>query len=131
MAIYDPSITLEDALRKGYTRLVLINADADNSINLGLRYRQALGFAPAYNYGTSSLPYDLLLASLAYVLTSINSDLITLSSPNLGLVCNMGPNDSYPCHVTLFIQTTTFEPRIDLQQMAMSWLVSLNPTAVR
>ena len=55
MAIYDPHLTLEDALRQGYTRLVLINANADNSINLGLRYRQAVGFVPAYDYGMSFL----------------------------------------------------------------------------
>lgn len=54
MAVHDPSLNILDALRMGYTRLVLINANADNSINLGLRIRQAEVFAPAYDYGTST-----------------------------------------------------------------------------
>lgn len=51
MAVYDPKLNVKDALRMGYTRLVLINANADNSINLGLQIRQAVDFAPAYDYG--------------------------------------------------------------------------------
>ena len=51
MAIYDPGLSVLDALRMGYTRLVLINANANNAINLGLRIRQAVDLKPAYDYG--------------------------------------------------------------------------------
>ena len=51
MAIYDPRLDLKDALTRGYTRLILVNANADSSINLGLRNRQAIGYPPAYDYG--------------------------------------------------------------------------------
>lgn len=51
IAVYDPSLNVLDGLRMGYTRLFLINANAVNSINLGLRMRQTNGFAPAYDYG--------------------------------------------------------------------------------
>lgn len=54
MAVYDPSLTMEDALQKGYSRMVLISANGDSSINLGLQYRQEMGYTPAYDYSVSS-----------------------------------------------------------------------------
>ncbi|KAL8718704.1 MAG: hypothetical protein Q9181_008165, partial [Wetmoreana brouardii] len=50
LAIYDPQLNLADALRKGYTRMVLNAANGNNAINLGLTYRQAPNYPPAYDY---------------------------------------------------------------------------------
>ncbi len=50
MAISDPSLGMREALERGYSRLVLIGANGDSSINLGLQYRQELGHTPAYDY---------------------------------------------------------------------------------
>lgn len=53
MAVYDPSLGMVDALQRGYTRMVLISANGDSSINLGLQYRQEMGYSPAYDYSMS------------------------------------------------------------------------------
>lgn len=53
MAVYDPSLSLIDALQRGYSRMVLISANGDSSINLGLQYRQETGYDPAYDYSMS------------------------------------------------------------------------------
>ena len=50
MAVYDPSLGMLEALERGYSRLVLINANGDSSINLGLQYRQEMGYTRAYHY---------------------------------------------------------------------------------
>ena len=50
MVINDPSLSMIDALARGYSRMVLINANGDSSINLGLQYRQKIGHIPAYDY---------------------------------------------------------------------------------
>ena len=50
MAVYDPSFGVTDALQRGYSRMVLIGANGDSSINLGLQYRQDMGFTSAYDY---------------------------------------------------------------------------------
>ena len=123
MAVHDPALSVMDALHMGYTRLVLINANANNAINLGLRVRQAVGLKPAYDYGSS-----WIILSRLYIEIQANEawlkDLTITSIPNLDLVCNTGAPKSYPCHVTLFLQFPTFERTILLQKMVMSWLVS-------
>ena len=53
MVVHDPSLSLVEALERGYSRMVLINANGDSWINLGLQYRQELGHAPAYDYSMS------------------------------------------------------------------------------
>ena len=53
MAVYDPSLAMEDALQRGYSRMVLIGANGDSSVNLGLQYRQEMDYAPAYDYSVS------------------------------------------------------------------------------
>ncbi|KAK0615677.1 hypothetical protein B0T17DRAFT_510258 [Bombardia bombarda] len=53
VAIYDPTLTLEEAFANGYTRMVLINANGIAAINLGLNQRQTLGKALAYDYQLS------------------------------------------------------------------------------
>ena len=65
MAVYDPTLSLTDALQRGYSRLVLIGANADSSINLGLQYRQEMGYDPAYDYSMSRPhAYPILLQTL-------------------------------------------------------------------
>ncbi|KAL2052005.1 hypothetical protein ABVK25_007697 [Lepraria finkii] len=100
LAIYDPKLDLNDALRMGYTRMVLISANGNNAINLGLTYRQAPNFPPAYDY-----------------------DLSLSSNQNLNLVCDTSPGKYIrPCHVTFFIQFPTFDRRVILQQPVMRWM---------
>jgi hypothetical protein len=48
--VHDPTLTVKEALQNGYTRMVLINANGMVAINLALEYREALGYAPAYDY---------------------------------------------------------------------------------
>lgn len=50
MAIYDPSLGMMEALQRGYSRMVLISANGDSSVNLGLQYRQEMGQTGAYDY---------------------------------------------------------------------------------
>lgn len=52
MAIYDPSLDVTEALRLGFTRITLFNANSISSINLNLAYRQkpSGGFAYDYDY---------------------------------------------------------------------------------
>ena len=58
LAVYDPKLNLTDAVKMGYTRMVLISANGDNAINLGLTYRQAPTYPPAYDYGMSRLAFQ-------------------------------------------------------------------------
>ena len=39
-----------EALERGYSRMVLISANGDSSVNLGLQYRQEMGHTHAYDY---------------------------------------------------------------------------------
>ncbi|KAL9583895.1 MAG: hypothetical protein Q9212_002442 [Teloschistes hypoglaucus] len=55
LAVHDPQLSLSEALRMGYTRMILVAANGNNAINLGLKYRQAPHFTPAYDYGLSYL----------------------------------------------------------------------------
>lgn len=50
LAVYDPKLGLVNALRMNYTRMVLIGASGIVAVNLGLTYRQALNYPPAYDY---------------------------------------------------------------------------------
>ena len=50
MAVYDPSLGMIEALERGYSRMVLMNANGDSSVNLGLQYRQEMGHTRAYDY---------------------------------------------------------------------------------
>lgn len=59
MAVYDPSLDLTEALERGYTRMVLISANGDSSINLGLQYKQEIGYTPAYDYSISPPTTDV------------------------------------------------------------------------
>ncbi|KAF2138606.1 uncharacterized protein K452DRAFT_89052 [Aplosporella prunicola CBS 121167] len=101
VAIYDRKFTLKQALEKGYTRMILINANGMTAINLGLEYRQALNEEPAYDYSLS--------------ISTI---------PAQDLVCDVSSRKqtaSGPCHTSLFLQIPTFDRRISLQSYAMKW----------
>jgi hypothetical protein len=105
IAVWDPTLTLPEALEKGYTRLTLINANGMAYISLGLHYRQALNAAPAYDY-----------------------DLRISTTPAQNLVCDVsglnGEPDG-PCHVTMLLQFPTFERRVSLLRQEMGPGVSL------
>lgn len=57
LAVYDPSLSIEEALEAGYTRLLLVNANGVAAINLGLRRRPGYD-GPVYDYdlSVSSVP---------------------------------------------------------------------------
>lgn len=102
LSIWDPTLTLQEALEKGYTRLVLINANGMSSITLGLRSRQAIGGAPAYDYQLS-------------VSTTPAQDLVCDVSGTIG-------SPSGPCHITLLLQFPTFERQISRLMPVMGWV---------
>lgn len=55
MAVYDPSLGLPVALESGYPRMVLISANGDSAINLGLQYRQDMDHPSAYDYSMTPI----------------------------------------------------------------------------
>lgn len=103
LAIHDSDLGMLEALEKGYTRMILINANGVTGINLGLKYRQAIGSEPAYDY-------DLSISSV----------------PSMQLVCDTSSTafSSYPCHASLFIQIPTFDRKIVQQSKSLTWAVS-------
>ena len=126
MAIHDPTLTLMQALEQGYSRMVLISANAVSSINLGLQYRQDVDRTPAYDYSMQ------ILKSLGHIHIGDSHQsadrwiaLGISSVPNLNLICNTASNDYlYPCHTTLFLQLPTLSRTVLTETSAMSWLVS-------
>jgi hypothetical protein len=61
LAVFDPTLTVQQALENGYTRMQLVNANGIVAVTLGLTMRQASAeTAPAYDYGlaVSSIPFD-------------------------------------------------------------------------
>ncbi|ORY69077.1 uncharacterized protein BCR38DRAFT_508557 [Pseudomassariella vexata] len=99
LAIYDTTLTLEEALEGGYSRLNLINAYAMTSVNLVLNYRQAPGKAPAYDY------YEFTISSV----------------PANDLTCDASGNFYGDCHISLILQFSTFERQISRLRYEMSW----------
>ncbi|KIM95647.1 hypothetical protein OIDMADRAFT_133314 [Oidiodendron maius Zn] len=101
VAIYDPTLTLQEALENGYTRMVLINANGMTAINLGLNYRQAFGSAPAYDY-------ELSISTI----------------PATSIVCDLGSTTQAatgPCHISLFLQIPSFTRQTSLLSYEMGW----------
>jgi hypothetical protein len=103
LAIYDSDLGMLEALEKGYTRMILINAIGVTGINLGLKYRQAIDSEPAYDY-------DLSMSTV----------------PSMELACDTSSkaSSSYPCHASLFIQIPTFDRKIVHQSRSLTWAVS-------
>lgn len=103
IAVYDPTLGLQEAFETGYTRMNLIDANSIVAINVGLQIRQGLD-------GNSAYDYTLSLSS----------------SPVLDLVCDTSSATTYqyPCHVSLFVQIPNFDRTIISSTMAMGWQVS-------
>ncbi|KAI1410001.1 hypothetical protein F5Y13DRAFT_202628 [Hypoxylon sp. FL1857] len=101
VAVYDPTLTLEEALENDYTRPILVNANGMIAVNLGLNYRQVRGKPPAYDY-------DLSLSTV----------------PSLDMRCDNGSDtraSTGPCFISLWLQFPTFERQVSTQSYAMSW----------
>ncbi|KAK3324391.1 hypothetical protein B0T19DRAFT_229532 [Cercophora scortea] len=100
LAIYDPTLTLDQALDAGYTRMVLINANGIVAINLGLSQREALNRKPAYDYqlSVSTIPASDLLCDVA---SSVHQ--------------------SGPCFLSLFLTFPTFDRQVSRQSFELSW----------
>ncbi|KAK4148706.1 hypothetical protein C8A00DRAFT_47516 [Chaetomidium leptoderma] len=99
IAVYDPTLTLQEALENGYTRMNLINANGVAAINLGLNYREALGKAPTYDY-------QLSISAI----------------PSTDLQCDVSSEDKNTgyCFLSLFLQFPTFDRLVSRQGTAMS-----------
>lgn len=103
IAVYDPTLGLQEAFEMGYTRMSLINANGIVAVNIGLQVRQGLD-------GNSVYDYTLGLSS----------------SPARDLVCDTSSATTYqyPCHVSLFVQIPDFDRTIISTVKDMEWLVS-------
>ncbi|KAI1214344.1 uncharacterized protein F4807DRAFT_455984 [Annulohypoxylon truncatum] len=102
LAVYDPTLSLSEALENDYTRPILVNANGMVEVNLGLNYRQVRGRAPAYDY-------DISLSTI----------------PALDMLCNIGSDSepaTEPCFLSLWLQFPTFERQVSTQGYAMSWV---------
>lgn len=105
IAVYDPHLTLEYALKKGYTRMMLINANGIVQINLGLHWRQDIGVPAAYDY-------DL--------------EVVTIPATKFS-ECDTSPGSNgieHPCFTSLYIQFPTFQRQISTQVYSAGFLVS-------
>ncbi|KAI1101405.1 hypothetical protein F4804DRAFT_344013 [Jackrogersella minutella] len=105
VAVYDPTLTLTEALENDYTRPILVNANGMVVINLGLNYRQVRDRDPAYDY-------DISLSTV----------------PALDLLCDKGSDTqpaTKPCFLSLWLQFPTFERQVSTQGYAISWALSL------
>ncbi|KAK3984759.1 hypothetical protein QBC44DRAFT_9091 [Cladorrhinum sp. PSN332] len=100
IAIYDPTLAIEEALQTGYAQMRLINANGLTNINIGLNRREALGHSPAYDY---HLSFSTIPATTTQ--------------------CDV----SSPCFASLYLQFPTFERTISTQSVALDWqqLVSM------
>lgn len=102
--MYDPTLSLRQALENDYTRPILVNANGMVAVNLGLNYRQARGKAPAYDY-------DVSLSTI----------------PAVDMLCDVGSDttpSTGPCFLSLWLQFPTFERQVSTQGYAMEWPVS-------
>ncbi|KAK2051312.1 hypothetical protein LY76DRAFT_528814 [Colletotrichum caudatum] len=103
LAIWDPHLTLAEALERGLTRLVLINANALTSLNLYVESRQT---SPG-----SSLALDYARSDIS-------------SIPSRSLLCDTGNNkEQYRdlCEVTLHLQYVTFDLVVSSYRRVMEW----------
>ncbi|KAH8693222.1 hypothetical protein BGW36DRAFT_36472 [Talaromyces proteolyticus] len=89
------------ALKNGYTRMTLVNANGMTAINLGHNYRQASGRVPAYDCGLSISTMPA---------TELVCDLGSITVPATG-----------PCHISLFVQIPSLTIQTSLLTNAMGW----------
>lgn len=111
--------------------MVLISANGDSSINLGLQYRREMGSTtPAYDYGKTVPRHSFMPLAHCHVhqnpLIHLAPTALGISTvPNLNFVCNTASRDSYPCHITLFLQMPTFDRTTVTESAVMDWMVSV------
>ncbi|KAK4191329.1 hypothetical protein QBC35DRAFT_487939 [Podospora australis] len=100
IAIHDPTLTVQQTLESGHTRMVLINANGMTAINLGINRRKALGRAPADDY-------QLSISTI----------------PSMDLQCDVSADGGARgmCFVSLFLQFPSFERLVSRQDVAMKW----------
>lgn len=103
IAIYDQSLTVEEALRYGYTRMHLIDANGAVGINLGLKYKIPLDKPAAYDYSLS----------LSVI-------------PSTEIECDVSSKESNRgnCFLSLFLQFPTFDRLSFTHTVAMDPVVS-------
>lgn len=104
IAIHDPALTFQQALAQNFTRMTLINANAQTAINLGLHYRQANDYSEAYDY-------NMMISSV----------------PAQSVACEWDGGKVFPttaCFASLHIQYPTFHQTIIKRPHSMQWSVS-------
>jgi hypothetical protein len=103
IAVYDPTLGMQNAFDLGYTRMNLVNANGIVAVNIGLVLRDM-------GNGISAYDYSLSLAS----------------SPATDLVCDTSSPTTYkwPCHMSLFVQIPNFDRTTITTEKAMTWMVS-------
>ena len=98
LAVFDPTLTLTEALEKGYTGLRLVNANGNMALSLALVMRQAKAeAAPAYDYDVSM------------------SEVPGADVPEAGEVR----------WLTVWVEFPGFQRRVDVVRRGMEWSVSL------
>lgn len=101
--MYDPTLTLREALESGCTRMHLINANGMTAISLGLHYREAEGKTPAYDYGLS-----------------------VSTIPAAEVACDVARDPAAkPCTLSLFLQFASFDRQVSRQSAALGLGVSI------
>ncbi|KAK3904055.1 hypothetical protein C8A05DRAFT_32193 [Staphylotrichum tortipilum] len=94
LAVFDPTLTLTQALEAGYTRLRLVNGNGVTAVTLGLVMRQAAADAtPAYDYD------------------------VDLSGDPARDV----PDGGEVGWITVHVEFPSFERRVDVVRRAMEW----------
>lgn len=103
IAVYDPTLGMQNAFELGYTRMNLVSANGIVAVNIGLQVRDGGRGISAYDYSLS-----------------------LVSSPATDLVCDTTSAETYkyPCHMSLFVQVPNFDRSIITTEKAMAWMVS-------
>lgn len=102
--MFDASLTIDEALKSGLTRLHLVNANGMTFINLGLNHREKEGRSRAYDYQFS-----------------------ISTTPSMDLSCDTSngvENIQGNCWMSLYMQFPTFDRRVFRLGWELEWYVS-------
>jgi hypothetical protein len=101
IAVYDPTLGMQNSFELGYTRMNLVNANGIVAVNIGLQVRDGGNGISAYDYSLS-----------------------LVSSPATDLVCDTTSAETYkyPCHMSLFIQVPNFDRSTITTEKVMTWM---------